>query len=631
MPLENIGNDRIIAIKVKLPNQKALFVLGTYLPSTNDSTSSYREYINTLEDSIAHLKSLGAVVLAGDFNAHIGNHGGPRSFKEVNNRGHILISLLDQFQFISVNSQELCNGPIETFHSNQGSTLSTIDHIFVNQEHLPLIKWCYVESDNCSNLSYHLPVICSWDLQLPLLSTRSKTAHMSLSWKTLLNETVKIRYQNSVKRRLESLENNDEDSAPYNIDTIEAEIASVTNLLHSAAQESISRKKFRKNRRPYWKDGLNEFHKKSRECRKRWLQNGKSQDRENIYYREYKEAKRLFRKELRKKIYLEEQKQFESLEKHYETDRSTFFKITSSIRKKKEVTIQGLKVGRTLIYDPEEVLSVWKKHYSDLFTPKTNPKYDDEFRRFVEAKITEYESESFNAENDPLDNAFTEHEVLDVCSKLPNGKASGPDGLTYEHIKHAGITLSPKLTRIFNALREFEIVSDSFVLGDIISLFKGGKKNRLNKDHYRGITLLNVIGKIFERLVLQRWLPVFETWGVPNPLQFAYQKNNSCINASFVLQEAVAHNVERGSKVYCCFLHSAKAFDTVWIDGLFFKLYNNGMNGKSWRLLRNWYKRQTSRVRANGLISEKFPVQQGVRQGGVLSPWLFLCFNNDIS
>jgi hypothetical protein len=208
-------------------------------------------------------------------------------------------------------------------------------------------------------------------------------------------------------------------------------------------------------------------------------------------------------------------------------------------------------VDRTLIYDPEDVLSVWEKHYSDLFTPKTNPKYDDEFRRFVEAKIKEYESESFNAENDSLDNAFTEHEVLDVCSKLPNGKASGPDGLTYEYIKHAGITLSHKLTRIFNALREFGIVSDSFVLGDIIPLFKGGKKDRLNKDHYRGITLLNVIVKIFKRLVLQRSLPVFETWGVPNPLQFSYQKNNSCINASLVLQEAVAHNVERWSKVYC--------------------------------------------------------------------------------
>jgi hypothetical protein len=129
---------------------------------------------------------------------------------------------------------------------------------------------------------------------------------------------------------------------------------------------------------------------------------------------------------------------------------------------------------------------------------------------------------------------------------------------------------------------------------------------------------------------LQRWLPVFETWGVLNSLQFAYQKNNYCRNASLLLQEAVAPNVKRGSKVYCCFLYPAKGFDAVWIEGLFLKLYNNGMSGKSWRLLGNWYKRQTSRVRANGLISEKFPVQEGVCQAGVLSPWLFLCFNNDI-
>jgi hypothetical protein len=54
------------------------------------------------------------------------------------------------------------------------------------------------------------------------------------------------------------------------------------------------------------------------------------------------------------------------------------------------------------------------------------------------------------------------------------------------------------------------------------------------------------------------------------------------------------------------------------------------MNGKSWRSLRNWYKIQTSRVRANGLISDKFPVQQGACQRGLLSHWLFLCFNNDI-
>ena len=32
----------------------------------------------------------------------------------------------------------------------------------------------------------------------------------------------------------------------------------------------------------------------------------------------------------------------------------------------------------------------------------------------------------------------------------------------------------------------------------------------------------------------------------------------------------------------------------------------------------------------NGLLSESFAIKQGVRQGGVLSPWVFLCYNNDI-
>ena len=32
----------------------------------------------------------------------------------------------------------------------------------------------------------------------------------------------------------------------------------------------------------------------------------------------------------------------------------------------------------------------------------------------------------------------------------------------------------------------------------------------------------------------------------------------------------------------------------------------------------------------NGKLSPLFSVKQGVRQGGVLSPWLFLCYNNDI-
>ena len=126
-------------------------------------------------------------------------------------------------------------------------------------------------------------------------------------------------------------------------------------------------------------------------------------------------------------------------------------------------------------------------------------------------------------------------------------------------------------------------------------------------------------------------MEVFNKAGVPNKLQFAHQKSNSCVMASFVLQEVINHYKEEGSNVYSCFLDSSKAFDTVWIDGLFFKLFNMVVSGKTWRLLRNWFSKMSCCVLLEGLLSDPFFIKQGIQQGGVLSPWLYMCFNNDIA
>ena len=48
------------------------------------------------------------------------------------------------------------------------------------------------------------------------------------------------------------------------------------------------------------------------------------------------------------------------------------------------------------------------------------------------------------------------------------------------------------MTDVFNAIRALEAIPESVEIGVIYSLFKGKKKNKLDKDNYRGITLLNV-------------------------------------------------------------------------------------------------------------------------------------------
>ena len=56
---------------------------------------------------------------------------------------------------------------------------------------------------------------------------------------------------------------------------------------------------------------------------------------------------------------------------------------------------------------------------------------------------------------------------------------------------------------------------------------------------------------------------------------------------------------------------------------LFTKLLRRGAPGYIVRLLMFWYAHQTMCVRWGSSVSSKFTVSNGVRQGGILSPFLF--------
>ena len=73
-----------------------------------------------------------------------------------------------------------------------------------------------------------------------------------------------------------------------------------------------------------------------------------------------------------------------------------------------------------------------------------------------------------------------------------------------------------------------------------------------------------------------------------------------------------------------CFYDLQKAFDLVKFPVLLHRLGVSGVNSKTWRLLQNWYTNSTSSVRMGCHSSPTFQLQQGVRQGSILSPFLFL-------
>ena len=65
-----------------------------------------------------------------------------------------------------------------------------------------------------------------------------------------------------------------------------------------------------------------------------------------------------------------------------------------------------------------------------------------------------------------------------------------------------------------------------------------------------------------------------------------------------------------------------KAFDKLWRDGMIYKLINK-LEKREWLVLKKYYKISEAKIVCNGVFSKQFKIATGVKQGGILSPFLF--------
>ena len=99
----------------------------------------------------------------------------------------------------------------------------------------------------------------------------------------------------------------------------------------------------------------------------------------------------------------------------------------------------------------------------------------------------------------------------------------------------------------------------------------------------------------------------------------------------YAFKEAVLKYRSLNSNVYSCFLDASKAFDRVNHYVLFEKLIKRGIPIYIVRILIFWYTTPKMYVCWKNIMSKHFSVTKGVRQGGILSPYLFCVYMDDLS
>ncbi|KAH6599012.1 hypothetical protein BASA50_003332 [Batrachochytrium salamandrivorans] len=152
----------------------------------------------------------------------------------------------------------------------------------------------------------------------------------------------------------------------------------------------------------------------------------------------------------------------------------------------------------------------------------------------------------------------------------------------------------------------------------------------LNPGDKRGIALINVGLKLVCKVLQMRIERFVETNNLLSYEQAGFRKREECVGQVVSLVDIIQRRQNAGLNTHVLFIDIRKAFDTVPVGALLWKLQNMGFPRRTLAFLKALYTSSSARARAGSLLSDPFPVQRGVRQGCPLSGLLFNLFINDI-
>ena len=300
----------------------------------------------------------------------------------------------------------------------------------------------------------------------------------------------------------------------------------------------------------------------------------------------------------------------------------SFFKVAKSL-KCKRAPVPPLKVAGDIVYSDKGKADEIAKiiHESHLISQNTTI-HSESVKNSM--NLIDRSSADF-----PDFEKISIKEIKKSIKSLKDKKSPGHEEISSRVLKNLPIEAIEFIQIIYNACLRTSYFPVTWKIGKVVAIPKPGKDHSL-PGSYRPITLLPIVGKMFEKLILGRMLEFESENQILINQQFGFRSKHSTTQQVLRITETISLRFNENKSTAMTLLDIEKAFDSVWHDALSHKLFLYGFPLYQVKLIVSFLQDRVCFVTISGKNSEKYSVPAGVPQGSPLSPFLFNIFINDI-
>ena len=140
--------------------------------------------------------------------------------------------------------------------------------------------------------------------------------------------------------------------------------------------------------------------------------------------------------------------------------------------------------------------------------------------------------------------------------------------------------------------------------------------------------MLPVLCKLIDSIIKARIVEQLDS--TQSSLQRGFTAGTSPLNAALILEEARRESKDKKKPFILVLLDAKSAFDVVNHRNMMRRLYHCGIQDAHWSLINSLHTNATTSVKWRGEVSTPYLVEQGIRQGGIISTDLYKVYVNPV-